>query len=83
MDWSKVRDGRAKAYQVLPRLQDAPLIADGESRMPNWPGSWSLRDSSTRGFTVSVRWAGATGSCIRSPGQLSSCWRSTSPLASH
>ena len=31
MDWSKVRDGRARAYQLMPPLQSAPLIAGGES----------------------------------------------------
>ena len=31
MDWSKVRDGRARAYQLMPPLQAAPLIAGGEA----------------------------------------------------
>jgi 2-polyprenyl-3-methyl-5-hydroxy-6-metoxy-1,4-benzoquinol methylase len=31
MDWSKIRNGRARAYELLPRLQQAPLIAGGET----------------------------------------------------
>ncbi len=31
MDWSKIRQGRAKAYELLPRLPDAPLINGGEA----------------------------------------------------
>jgi cyclopropane fatty-acyl-phospholipid synthase-like methyltransferase len=31
MDWSKVRDGRAKAYQIMRPLAQAPLIAGAET----------------------------------------------------
>lgn len=44
MDWSKVRNGRAMAYQLMPRLSDAPLISGGEVliRRHIKPGAWLL-----------------------------------------
>ena len=44
MDWSRIREGRARAYQLMPPLPKAPLIACGETLIRKYlkSGDWLL-----------------------------------------